>query len=65
VRSRRLKTALDQLHGRVSLIEDFIDWLSDVHSKLLAANDMPSPSDVASAKAVIRQHKVCRDGMLK
>ena len=58
VRSRRLQAALDHLHGRNALVEDLTDWLADVHAKLLAANDMPAPSDVAVLKAMIRQHTV-------
>jgi len=59
VRSRRLRAALDHLHGHNAIVEDLIDWLSDVHAKLLAANDMPAPSDRTVLKAVIRQHTVC------
>jgi len=58
VRLRRLQAALDHLRGHITLVEDFIDWLSDVHSKLLAANDMPAPTDISAAKALIRQHQV-------
>ena len=57
-RSLRLQSALDQLRGHLSAIDDFIDWLSDVHAKLLAANDKPAPSDTADIQALIRQHKV-------
>jgi len=62
VRSRRLQSALYHLHGHLTAIDELIDWLSDVHAKLLAANDMLAPSDAATIQAVIRQHKVhtCR-----
>jgi len=59
VRSRRLQEALDHLHRHSAVIDELTDWLSDVHAKLLAANDMPAPTDVNVLKAVIRQHMVC------
>jgi len=58
VRSRRLQAALDHLRGHNVLIDELTDWLSNVHAKLLAANDMPAPTDMAAVKAVIRQHMV-------
>jgi len=58
VRSRRLQAALDHLRGHSALIDDLTDWLSDVHAKLLAANDMPAPTDVTALKAVICQQMV-------
>lgn len=58
MRSRRLHAALDHLRGHNALIDDVTDWLSDVHAKLLAANDMPAPADVTALKAVICQQMV-------
>jgi len=58
MRSRRLQAALDHLRGHSAFIDDLTDWLSDVHSKLLAANDMPAPTDVTALKAVICQQTV-------
>jgi len=58
VRSRRLRVALDHLRGHAALVEALTDWLTDVHTKLLAANDMPPPDDVTAVRAVIGQQKV-------
>ena len=65
IRSRRLQAALDHLHGHNALIDDLTDWLSDVHAKLLAANDMPVPTDVTALKAVICQQMVHNAGVCR